>query len=230
MQTPDDECPCAEQQYLINELNAQNAWRVFRILAEFVEGFEEMTLHPPAVTIFGSARTAPGDPMYQLAEDLGRRFANRGYAVLTGGGPGIMEAANKGAHEAGGTSIGLNIELPHEQKPNPYANVQVSFRYFFVRKFMLVKYAQAFVILPGGFGTFDEFFESLMLIQTQKIRPFPVVLVNSAYWQGLVDWIREFPLAQGKISPEDPGLFTVLDDPEEIIDYVTQWRPPTENI
>lgn len=226
MQAPSDECPCAQQQYVINELNAENAWRVFRILAEFVEGFEEMTLHPPAVTIFGSARTASDDPMYQLAENLGRRFAQRGYAVLTGGGPGIMEAANKGAHEAGGTSIGLNIELPHEQKPNPYANVQVSFRYFFVRKFMLVKYAQAFVILPGGYGTLDEFFESLMLIQTQKIRPFPVVLVNREYWSGLIEWIHNFPLAQGKISAEDPDRFVVLDEPEEIVEYVAQWQAP----
>ena len=220
-----DDAATSEKQYLIDELDSRNSWRVFRILAEFVDGFEEMTEHTRAVSLFGSARTKPDDPMYHLAEELGRRFAELGYAVLTGGGPGLMEAANKGASEAGGVSIGLNIELPFEQESNPYANIQVSFRYFFVRKFMLVKYAQAFVILPGGFGTFDEFFESLMLIQTRKIKPFPVVLVGSEYWAGLTKWVREVPLAHANISPEDPDLFTVLDDPAEIVDYVANWDP-----
>ncbi len=225
MSFPESADASPERQYLIDEMDARNSWRMFRILAEFVEGFEELTIHSPAVSIFGSARTKPADPVYGLAEDLGRRFAQNGYAVLTGGGPGIMEAANKGAFEAGGTSIGLNIELPFEQRSNPYANVQLSFRYFFVRKFMLVRYAQAFVILPGGFGTLDEFFEALMLIQTHKIKPFPVVLVGSAYWTGLVDWIREFPLKQGNISPTDPDLFVVLDDAQEVVRYVMDWDP-----
>lgn len=213
------------RQFLIDEMDAQNSWRMFRILAEFVEGFEELTVHSPAVSIFGSARTQPAEPGYGLAEELGRRFAQSGYAVLTGGGPGIMEAANKGAYEAGGTSIGLNIELPFEQRPNPYANVQVTFRYFFVRKFMLVRYAQAFVILPGGFGTLDEFFEALMLIQTHKIKPFPVVLVGKDYWTGLLDWIRARPLEHGNIAPTDPDLFVVLDEAEAVVRYVTDWDP-----
>jgi uncharacterized protein (TIGR00730 family) len=186
-------------------------------MAEFVEGFEALSKCYPAVSIFGSTRIKPGDEIYQKAEQIGRLLAENGFSVITGGGPGTMEAANKGASAAGGKSIGLNIELPLEQKPNPYANITLSFRYFFVRKVMLVKYAMAYIILPGGFGTMDELLEAVTLIQTQKIKPFPVILVGSEYWKGLLDWIKEVVLATGKISFADLGIFQLIDEPEEII-------------
>jgi hypothetical protein len=206
-----------EQQDLVDAIKAGESWRMFRILAEFVEGFEELGKIYPAVSIFGSARAIPGDPIYRKAEAVARKCAEHGYAVITGGGGGVMEAANKGAAEAGGISVGLNIELPFEQVPNQYANVRLSFRYFFVRKVMFVKYAQAYIILPGGFGTLDELFESITLIQTRKIKPFPVFLVDKNYWSPLLDWLRNTLLAQDKISPEDLGVFQLMDDPDEII-------------
>ncbi|MGK2850036.1 MAG: TIGR00730 family Rossman fold protein [Candidatus Limnocylindrales bacterium] len=192
-------------------------WRALRILSEFVEGFDAMAAVGPAVTVFGSARTGEGTPTYDLARTIGRKLAESGFAVITGGGPGTMEAANRGCREGGGLSVGCNIELPHEQSLNAYVDLGVEFRYFFARKVMFVKYAVGFVILPGGFGTLDELFESLTLIQTGKVRHFPVILVGSAYWSGLLDWIRGTLLEAGTISPGDEGLFAVTDDPDEVV-------------
>jgi hypothetical protein len=207
----------SDRQYVIDEITIQDSWRLFRIMAEFVDGFEALTKCHPAVTMFGSTRVKPGDEVYQKAERIGQLLAENGFSVITGGGPGVMEAANKGASAAGGKSIGLNIQLPLEQKPNPYANITLSFRYFFVRKVMFVKYAVAYIILPGGFGTMDELFESITLIQTHKIRPFPVILVGSNYWKGLLDWIKEVLLKEGKISPPDLEILRLIDDPMEIV-------------
>jgi len=212
----------AEKQYLIDAWELGESWRLFRIIAEFVEGIEELHKIYPAVSIFGSARVSPDDPIYKKAELIGRKCAEAGYAVITGGGGGVMEAANKGAAEAGGISIGMNIELPLEQKPNPYANVRLSFRYFFVRKVMFIKYAQAYIILPGGFGTLDELSEAITLIQTKKIKPFPVFLVESSYWKPLLDWFENTLLKTGKISPEDMKIFTVIDEPDELIEELTR--------
>jgi uncharacterized protein (TIGR00730 family) len=206
-----------DKQYVINEITIQDSWRMFRIIAELVDGFEALAKYHPAVTIFGSTRTKPGDEIYQKAEQIGKLLAENGFAVITGGGPGVMEAANKGAFSAGGKSIGLNIELPLEQKPNPYTNITLNFRYFFVRKVMFVKYAVAYIILPGGFGTMDELLESITLIQTQKIKPFPVILVGSNYWKGFLDWIKEVVLKEGKISPSDLEILQLIDKPEEIV-------------
>ena len=200
-------------------------WRVLRILSEFVEGFDALNEVGPAVTVFGSARSKPDDPYYQAGEKLGAALANRGFAVITGGGPGIMEAVNKGAHDAGGLSVGCNIELPHEQSLNPYVDLGVEFRYFFVRKNMFVKYARGFVIFPGGFGTLDELFESLTLAQTGKIEHFPIVLFGSPYWQGLLDWMKEHVLAWNAIAPEDLQLMSLTDDPEEAAEMATRPLP-----
>jgi len=205
------------KKYVIDEITIQDSWRMFRIMAEFVDGFEALAQCHPAVSIFGSTRVKPGDEVYQKAERIGQLLAEHGFSVITGGGPGVMEAANKGASSAGGKSIGLNIELPFEQKPNPYANITLSFRYFFVRKVMFVKYAVAYIILPGGFGTMDELLESVTLIQTQKIKPFPVILVGTSYWKGFLDWIKEVVLNEGKISPADLEILQLIDDPTEII-------------
>ncbi|MEX0774376.1 MAG: TIGR00730 family Rossman fold protein [Phycisphaeraceae bacterium] len=193
-------------------------WRLFRILAEFVDGFEGMTDAAPAVSVFGSARTPENDPYYQMAQRCGRLLAQSNFAVITGGGPGIMAAANRGAMDAGGRSIGLNITLPQEQKPNPYQTVELTFRYFFVRKVMFVKYASGFIIFPGGFGTMDEFFESITLIQTAKIEPFPVVCIGHEFWDGLIDWMRK-TLRDGHqtIGPDDLNYFYVTDDVEEAV-------------
>jgi hypothetical protein len=203
-------------------------WRSLRILAEFVEGFDALAAVGPAVSVFGSARMADGHPMYAAARDLGARLAGLGYAVITGGGPGIMEAANRGCQEAGGLSVGCNIELPQEQGLNPYVDLGIEFRYFFARKMMFVKYADAFVIFPGGFGTLDELFEALTLIQTKKIQDFPVILIGKDYWSGLLDWLRGTLLGASAIHAEDVDLLRVTDDPEEacrIIDaYVTERR------
>lgn len=207
----------SEKQYVINEITIQDSWRMFRIMAEFVDGFESLSKYYPAVSIFGSTRIKPGDEVYSKAEQIGKLLAENGFAVITGGGPGVMEAANKGAFSAGGKSIGLNIELPLEQRPNPYTNITLNFRYFFVRKVMFVKYAVAYIILPGGFGTMDELLESITLIQTHKIRPFPVILVGTEYWKGLLDWIKGVVLEEGKISPSDLEIFQQIDQPEEII-------------
>jgi uncharacterized protein (TIGR00730 family) len=193
-------------------------WRVFRIMAEFVEGFESLSQIPPAVTVFGSARARPGDADYRYAEDLGRALARAGHAVITGGGPGHMEAVNKGAFEAGGQSIGVCIELPREEKPNPYLTRVVSFRYFFVRKVMFVKYTKAFVILQGGFGTLDELFEALTLVQTRKVPAFPVILAgDDDYWDGLMEWIKGPLVRRGKVSPEDVALLQRARTPEEVL-------------
>jgi uncharacterized protein (TIGR00730 family) len=206
-----------KKQYLINEITVKDTWRMFHIMAEFVEGFEALAEYHPSVSIFGSSRVKPGDEVYQNAERIGQLLAENGFGVITGGGPGVMEAANKGATSVGGKSIGLNIELPLEQNPNPYTNINLTFHYFFVRKVMFIKYAVAYIILPGGFGTMDELFESITLIQTHKIRPFPVILVGSEYWKGLLDWIKGVVLKEERISPSDLEIFQQIDQPEEII-------------
>jgi uncharacterized protein (TIGR00730 family) len=206
-----------EHQYVIDDLTIKDTWRLFRILAEFVDGFETLSQIHPAVSIFGSARVKPGEPSYELAVTISSLLAKNGFNVISGGGPGIMEAANKGAAEAGGKSVGLNIQLPFEQKPNPYANVHLDFRYFFIRKVMFVKYAVAYVILPGGFGTLDEFSEAITLIQTRRIKPFPVILVGKDYWQGLLDWMRKMVCQECMISLEDMEIIQVIDDPEEVV-------------
>ena len=195
-------------------------WRSLRILSEFVEGFDALATLGPAITVFGSARVAPGSPAYETARQIGRLLAQEGYAVITGGGPGVMEGANRGCQEAGGMSVGCNIELPHEQSLNPYVDLGVEFRYFFARKVMFVKYADGFVILPGGFGTMDELFEALTLIQTGKIRGFPVVLVGSAFFGGLLDWIRARLLEGGMIEAADLDLVQVTDDPAAVVEII----------
>lgn len=193
----------------------QDPWRVLRILGEYVHGFDELAEVGAAVTVFGSARTPETDPMYAAARDLGRRLAETGFAVITGGGPGIMEAANRGARDAKGLSVGCNIELPHEQSINAYVDIAVNFRYFFCRKTMFLKYSEGFVLFPGGYGTLDELFEALTLMQTNKVRHFPVILYGSEYWEGLVDWISNAVLAGSKISCEDLNLLTVTDSTAE---------------
>jgi uncharacterized protein (TIGR00730 family) len=190
----------------------RDAWRALRILSEFVEGFDTLADLPPAVSVFGSARSKPGSVECQMAEELGLALARAGYAVITGGGPGVMEAANRGAAEAGGLSVGLGIELPFEQGLNEWVDMGIDFRYFFARKTMFVKYAQAFVVLPGGFGTMDELFEALTLVQTGKVTRFPVVLMGESYWGGLIDWLRGTMAAEGKISPADLDLICLTDD------------------
>ncbi len=195
-------------------------WRVFRIMSEFVEGFDELSHIPPSVAIFGSARTKPEDELYQAAVETSRLLAKSGFGIITGGGPGIMEAGNKGAQEGENCSIGCNIELPFEQGPNPFLDISLDFRYFFVRKTMFIKYAEAFIIFPGGFGTMDELFEALTLIQTKKVSHFPVILYDSKYWKGLIDWIRDTMLATEKIHPDDAGLLLLSDDPQEICNIV----------
>jgi uncharacterized protein (TIGR00730 family) len=191
-------------------------WRVLRIMGEFVDGFDALADVGPAVSIFGSARIGPEDQNYELAVEVARRLARSGFAIITGGGPGIMEAANRGAREGGGRSIGCNIELPHEQGTNAFVEEAINFRYFFVRKTMFVKYAEGFVIFPGGFGTLDELFEALTLIQTQKIKHFPIVMVGRAYWQPLLDWVESTMLAEGKIAAHDLDLLVCTDDPAEV--------------
>jgi uncharacterized protein (TIGR00730 family) len=192
-------------------------WRSLRILSEFVDGFDALAEVGPAVSVFGSARTKPGHAYYEQARELGRRLAEAGYAVITGGGPGIMEAANRGCQESGGLSIGCNIELPMEQGLNPYVDLGVEFRYFFTRKVMFVKYADGFVIFPGGYGTLDELFEALTLIQTHKVQDFPVILMGTDYWTGMLDWIRGSVLAEAAINAEDVDLLRLTDDPKEAV-------------
>jgi len=205
------------------DFTQEDPWRIFRIMSEFVEGFEVLSKLDKAVTIFGSARTKPNDPHYKLGEEVAYYMAKAGYAVITGGGPGLMEAANKGTKRAGGHSIGLNIHLPCEQKPNPYIDTLLDFRYFFIRKVMFVKYAKAFVILPGGYGTLDEFFEAISLIQTERISKFPVILFNSKYWGGLLDWLKDVVLKQGNISKSDLDIFTVVDKPKEVAEAIKKF-------
>ncbi|WPD22268.1 MAG: TIGR00730 family Rossman fold protein [Candidatus Electrothrix scaldis] len=208
-------------QYYLNSVENDDTWRMFRILAEFVEGFDTLSsLGCPAVSIFGSARTDENHHDYQLARSIAEKLSKSGYGIITGGGPGIMEAANRGAADVNGVSIGLNIDLPFEQHSNPYVNLPMDFRYFFVRKVMFIKYSMAFICLPGGFGTLDELFESLTLIQTHKIKPFPIILVGSSFWSGLVDWIREQMISNSKIDKADLLLFEVLDDVDEIVAFI----------
>ncbi|MCE5210426.1 MAG: TIGR00730 family Rossman fold protein [Deltaproteobacteria bacterium] len=212
-----------EKQYVIDALSVNESWRVFRIMAEFVEGIETLSGVDNAVTIFGSARVKPDDIYYQKTEKLARLLVQEKFNVITGGGPGIMEAANKGAADAGGKSVGLNIRLPYEQKPNPYANIHIDYKYFFVRKVMFVKYAVAYVILPGGFGTMDELFEALTLIQTKKIKSFPLILMGSEFWGGLIDWLKHRMLAEDKILATDLDLIQVVDEPEEAVKLIKKY-------
>jgi uncharacterized protein (TIGR00730 family) len=202
-----------------------DVWRIFRVMAEFVDGFTVLAKQENLVSVFGSARTKPGTPYYEMAEQVSAELVKRGFNILTGGGPGIMEAANKGAQKAGGASAGANIELPHEQSSNPFIdrNRLVTFRHFFVRKVMFMKYAHGFVVLPGGFGTLDEFFEAVTLIQTKKTMAFPVVLMGSAYWNGLINWIQTAVVPSGNISPEDMTLFRVEDDPAKAAEIIANF-------
>jgi uncharacterized protein (TIGR00730 family) len=210
-----------EKQFIVDDLNVGGeAWRLFKIMGEFVEGFDTLNEIGPAVSFFGSARIKPSDPIYKKTEKIARLFVENNFAVITGGGGGVMEAANKGATEAGGTSVGLNIILPFEQKPNSFANVKLEFKYFFIRKVMFVKYAAAYIILPGGFGTLDELFEAVTLVQTHRIKPFPLILVGSDYWTGLIDWIKIKLLSEKRISPEDIEILQIMDEPEEIVKAV----------
>lgn len=208
------------RQYLIDSMGIDDIWRVFRIMAEFAESFEILSKLPYAVTVFGSARTKEDQHYYEQARELGTRIAKENFATVTGGGPGIMEAANRGAFEAGGLSVGMNIELPMEQDPNPYTTTTIDYHYFFVRKVMLVKYSVAFVIFPGGFGTMDELFESLTLMQTHRIKKFPVILYGSEYWAGLVEWMKSTLLEHGNISPEDLDLFYITDSIDETMKLI----------
>jgi len=205
-----------------DEFTHTDTWRVFRIMGEFVEGFDELATLTRGVSIFGSARSKPDDPDYQAAMETAALLAAEGFAVITGGGPGVMEAANRGAFEAGGLSIGCNIELPFEQRPNAYQTRSLKFKYFFVRKMMFVKYSLGFIIFPGGFGTFDELFEALTLIQTRKIRNFPVVLFGSQYWSGLLAWFKDVVLPSGKISDVDFSIFHITDSPQEVIEIMNR--------
>lgn len=215
--------PFVVDRYEINELAKEESWRMFRIIGEFVEGFDSLNDIIPAVTIYGSARTAPEHNYYKEAEETAYLLGQAGFNIMSGGGPGAMEAANKGAMRAGVKSIGLNIELPREQVCNAFANRSITFHHFFVRKVMLVKYATAFVIMPGGLGTLDELTEVLTLIQTEKIKPFPVILYSSAYWKGFLDWLRTVVLSCGAIDETDFDLLRVFDTPEEVTQAVTTW-------
>ncbi len=215
----------SEEMVLWQHARIKDTWRVFRIMGEFVEGFERMSDIGPSVSVFGSARTKPGDPYYQMGVDVAKELVSHGFAVITGGGPGIMEAANKGAQEAGGASVGLNIVLPHEQRANAYVDPDkvIDFDFFFARKTMFVKYAQGYIVLPGGFGTMDELFESLTLIQTGKTARFPVILMGKEFWSGLVDWLRDKMLVVGNISEPDLDLFHITDDPTEAVNVIEKF-------
>jgi len=226
MSSKEDKIRKAFEQRTWAEIKTADSWQIFKIMSEFVEGFEKMASIGPCVSIFGSARTKPGSPYYELAEEIAFRLTQYGYGVITGGGPGIMEAGNKGAKRGGGKSVGLNITLPHEQSANPYIDNDklLTFRHFFVRKVMFQKYAQGFIVLPGGFGTFDEFFESITLIQTGKIGRFPIVLVGKTFWKGLSEWIHEVVLEeQQNISEGDIELFTIVDTAEEAVDVIEKF-------
>ncbi len=213
-----------KHKYLIDEINLQDAWRMFRILAELVEGFDSMASVDNGIAFFGSARSVEGELAYDTARSLASKLAGEKCAIITGGGSGVMEAANRGAQEGRGLSIGLNIEIPFEQIANPYIDKLISFRYFFVRKVIFIKYSIAFVILPGGFGTMDELFEALTLIQTHKIAPFPLFMVGKDYWRGLVDWVTERMLGEGKIGPKDLDILHVVDSEEEVVEGIRDVR------
>jgi hypothetical protein len=206
-----------ERQYLIDAISVNDSWRLFKILAELVDGFEALSDVYPCVSIFGSSRVRPGEETYDKTVAIAKKLAENGYHIITGGGPGIMEAGNKGAREGGARSVGLNISLPMEEKPNPYVDIQLDFKYFFVRKVIFLKYAQAYVGMPGGFGTLDEIFEAITLIQTKRIKPFPLILVGSDYWDTLWGWVRGNLLERKLISSEDVDLVTILDDPDEVV-------------
>ncbi len=208
------------------DFTKEETWRIFRIMAEFVEGFQTLSQIGKAVSFFGSSRITRKDKYYKLAQKTAYLLAKEGYAIITGGGPSIMEAANRGAKLAGGESIGLNIEIPLEQKPNRFIKTLLEFRYFFVRKVMFVKYAKAFIIFPGGYGTFDELFESLNLIQTKRINPFPIILMGRQYWQGLMDWLKKMVLKKGCISTKDLNIFTLVDEPEEVLEALSEFYKP----
>jgi uncharacterized protein (TIGR00730 family) len=212
-----------EKQFLLDDMTLRESWRLFHIMAEFVEGFENLSDLQPAITFFGSARCRKGEELYENTYELAKMLAKNGFNIITGGGGGVMEAANKGAKEGGAKSIGVNIELPFEQKPNPYSTIKLSFRYFFVRKVMFLKYAMAYIVMPGGFGTLDEFSEALTLIQTRKMRPFPIILVGSTYWAGLIEWMKTTQLNSGMISKEDLEIFKIMDDPQQIVEYVKKF-------
>ena len=209
-----------EKQFVVDDLSLGESWRLFKIMGEFVEGVDTLNDLGPAVSIFGSARTKPNDAVYKKAEKIAELFVKSGFSVITGGGGGVMEAANKGAADAGGTSVGLNIILPFEQEPNLFANVKIDFKYFFIRKVMFFKYASAYIILPGGFGTLDELFEAVTLIQTRRIKPFPLILAGSEYWAGLIDWIKDKLIGEKRVSSEDLDILQIMDDPEEIVKAV----------
>jgi uncharacterized protein (TIGR00730 family) len=211
------------EKYEINQLEKEESWRMFRIIGEMVSGFDKLSGIEPAITIYGSAQIKPRDELYARTVEIARRLGELGFTVITGGGPGVMEAANKGATEAGVTSVGLNIDLPEEQQCNVYANKSITFDHFFVRKVMLVKYATAFVIMPGGLGTLDELTEVLTLIQTRKIKPFPVILFDSRFWDGFLRWLRDLVLSRGFIAEEDLGLLRVCDEVDELIEVVQKW-------
>ena len=205
-----------------NQIKTYDSWQIFKIMAEFVQGFEKLAKIGPCVSIFGSARTKPGETHYKLAEEISYLLTKKGFGVITGGGPGIMEAANKGAHFSGGRSVGLNIKLPFEQQANPFIDPEnlVEFDFFFVRKVIFMKYAQGYIVLPGGFGTLDELFEAITLIQTDKLVHFPIIMVDSSYWGGLIDWIKGKLLAEGNISPEDMDIIRIVDTAEEAVQQV----------
>jgi len=217
-------------EYEINELAKEESWRMFRIIGELVEGFDKLSGVEPAVSIYGSARITAGDKLYAQTAEITRRLGEMGFSIITGGGPGLMEAANKGALEAGAKSIGLNIELPEEQSLNPYTTKSITFSHFFARKVMLVKYATAFIIMPGGLGTLDELTEILTLIQTHKIKPFPVILFHSEYWSGFLEWLRSSVLARELISEEDLNLLRVCDEPDDVIELIQRWHIKQEVI
>ena len=211
------------ERYEINQLAKEDSWRLFRIIGELVEGFDRLSGVEPAVTVYGSARLRPGTPDYEHTREIAYLIGKEGFNVITGGGPGAMEAANLGAHEAGVKSVGLNIQLPEEQVCNTFSNISLSFNHFFARKIMLVKYSTAFIIIPGGMGTLDELTEVLSLIQTGKIKPFPVILYNSSFWKGFLNWLKEQALSNGYVSEEDLNLLRVSDDPKEIVDIIRTW-------
>lgn len=209
----------SEEQYVLNELSTQESWRLFKIMAEVVEGFDTLGERRKCVSIFGSARTPPTEPIYKETEELAALLVKAGYGIITGGGPGLMEAANKGAFKAGGKSIGLHIELPEEQKPNKYLTTRLNFRYFFIRKLMFIKYAMAYIVMPGGMGTIDELSEAFVLAQTNRIKPFPIILYGSDFWSGLLDWIKD-KMAPQYLQEDELSLITVLDSPEEIVSFI----------
>jgi hypothetical protein len=204
-------------------VSQEETWRIFRIMAEFVDGFETLSSAGPCVTVFGSARMKPGDRYYDLTVETARLIAKNGYGIITGGGPGIMEAANRGASEAGGKSIGLNIQLPFEQTANPYIKTLINFRYFFIRKVMFLKYTSAVIVMPGGFGTLDEMFETLTLVQTQKISYLPLIMMGTDYWKGLMDWLKDHMLASGYVLPEDLELYTLTDEPKKVMNIINSF-------